>query len=464
MVPRMPPLIGDDLTTAFTLVLECYDRQMLEQLIRGRFAIRLEWIVREDGLAKQVAELFEFTNRHRLTGRLLKEMAEYPPPKVKLRPLAEKCPPDPDEPNRPVAALIKDAVRAFDEVPVLLNEGEVRARFAPFIAAYQEAATHIDLLRRYKGLHDCLHVMQLKFREIGRAAEDLAEDPTEAGSLNSYADELDEAVAGDDTTPGLDELLAGLPNQGPEQTWIRNLRRAIGRLREAAASHDPEPAEDGIRLIGRILDRDSVRIHGIILRQSEVIPLPSLVFSLRVIRDTPTAPDVRTRLADGLAALEAVHLKFVLLVAEHTAWQNLDNSLRVALDSWYEMLAVDRRRAADRSLVAVGAHGAPIDEDDSQTVYANRLLEDWPDVAEKFAEVRARAAQGRRLDRLIRYGTEMQTAGAAGDFGRVFDVFEPFAQEALRRFIEVDKSLLKLAYDLTRIGESLRAVLEVMQR
>jgi hypothetical protein len=460
----MPPLTSADLTTACELILECYDRPTLEQLIRDRFDLRLEWVVRDAGLAEQVTELLKFAGRHRLTGRLLKEAADYPPPRLKLRPLAEKYPPDPDEAARPAAALIGEAIGAFEEIPVLLKESDVRARFTPYTAAYQDAANHIDLLRRYKGLHDCLCVIQLKYPEISRAAKDLAEDPREAGSLNSYADGLEAAMAGDDKTPGVHQLLEKLPNQGPELTWLGKLQRAVIQLREAANRHDPKPAEEAIHDLSQILQSNPIRIQGIILHQFEVVPLPSLIFSLRAIQDTPVALPVRKRLDDGLTALEAVHLKLIFSVAEHTAWQNLDNSLRLALESWYELLAVKRRRAAERNLVPVGAGVVQIEEDDSQSVYANRLLEDWRDVFKKFDDVRARAAPGRRLDPLAKYAEAIGPEPTARDFGAVFDSFEPFARLALHRFIEVDKGLLALADELTDIGGPLQAILEVVRR
>jgi len=455
----MAQLAGDDLKTAMTLLLESYDRPSLEELIRVRFSLRLEWIVRDAGLAEQVAELFDFAARHRLSGRILKEAYEYPPPRLKLRPLAEKYPPDPDEPARPVAALVDEAVVAFEEVPVLLSQGEARARFTPFTTAYQEAATHIDLLGRYKALHDCLHVIQLQYREIGRAAEALAEDSREAASLNGYADRLEDAAA------PIDERLAGVPNQPPEQTWVRNLRRAIDSLRQAATSRDSGPAEEAIRLLGRILDRDPGRIHGLVLRQSEAIPLPALIFSLRVIWETPGGRG-QQRLAGGLTALEALQLRLARLVAEHTAWQNLDNSLRVALESWYELLATDRRRAAERTrgLATIGT-GATVmaEDDDSQTVYAQRLLEDWPDVHARFNEVRDLAPSTRRLERLVRYADDLAASAAVFNFGGVFDAFEPFSQLALSRFVEVDKELMNLAEKLTRIGEPIQAILGVIR-
>jgi hypothetical protein len=466
----MPQLGGEDLQTACRLILECYDRHGFEELVRVRFSVKLEWIVRDAGLAEQVAELFEFAARHHLTGRLLKEAAEYPPPKVKLRPLAERYPPDPDEPSRPAAELIGEAVGGFEVVPDLLKQDQVRAQLTPFAQAYQEAAAHIDLLRGLKTLHDCLHTIQLQYREIAESAQRITEGRRGAGALESYADGLELAAEQCGYLDGdkWGAPVSGLPNPGPEKTWLRNLRRAVEDLRAAAEAADGAPAADSaetaIHLLGRILGRDPNRLQWLILNQFAVVPFPALVFSLRAIRDAPAAPAVRGRLADGLTALEAVHLRLARLVAEHTAWQNLDNSLRVALDSWYELLATDRRRAVGRAAVAAGVGGPRAEEEDSQTEYANRLLQDWPDVAEKFAEVRDRAAPGRRLDRLTGYAKAIETAAAARDFGHVFDVFEPFAQLALRCFIEVDKEVLALAGDLARVGEPLRAILEVIRR
>jgi len=466
----MAQLTDQDLKTACLLVLDCYDRHALEELVRMRLNLRLEWIVRDAKLAEQVAELFEFAARHRLTGRFLKEAAEYPPPKEKLRPLAEQYPPDPDEPARPVVDLVEEVVGTFKAFPDILKEHEVRAQMKPFAGAYKEAAAHIGLLHRYKALHDCLHTIQLQYREIAVSAQLIAEGRRVGGAIESYADGLEAAAEKCGYMDGEQwgELLNGLLNPGPEKTWLRKLHRIVEVLRGAAeAAADASAAastEDAIHLLDRILARDPIRLHGLILTQFEIISLLTLVGSLREIQNTPAAPAVRDQLARGLTALEVLHLQLVRLVVEHTAWQNLDNSLRVALDSWYELLAVDRRRAAERRLVAVGAGGSWVEEEDSQTEYANRLLQDWPDVAEKFAEVQTRAAPGRRLERLTKYADAIKTAAAARDFGHVFDVFEPFADQALRRFIDVDKELMALANELKPIGEPLQAIAEVMQQ
>jgi hypothetical protein len=290
----------------------------------------------------------------------------------------------------------------------------------------------------------------------------MAEGRRQAGHINGYADELEAAAN------SCDEPLKELPNPGPEQTWLRNLKRAVQCLRRAVRQEDDEAAleqaEESLRLLDRILARDPIRLHGLILHLVEAMPLPKLIFSLRTVR-TPSsdASSFPAQLVSGTEALEALHLRLIHLVEEHSAWQNLDNSLRVALDSYYQMLAVERRRVFELSMVAAGA-GLGFDDGDVLTEFAQRLREDWPDVADKFKELKERVTLDRSLDRLTPYAEDIQEAVDMGEYANLLDAFEPFVRLAFRGFIDADKKLLNFAEDLVRIGGPLRKILEVMER
>lgn len=454
----MPTLTDDDLTTACRVVLEAYTREELERVIRERLNFRLEWAVANAGLEDQIPQLLDYCGRHRLTGRFLRAAADYPPPtplKGRLAPLAARYPPEPEEPPRPTGELVRGAVVGFEAVRPLLADAAVRSALEPFTDTYRSAATHIDRLRRYKALHHCLHTIQLQYEEITRATKAMADEAWEAGSLDGYADVLDVSV-----TEVSDQFIPGLPNPAPEVTWVRNLRRAIEQLREAARSAMPGPAEEALRLIGRALNRDPIRIHALLVSEFEEIRLPGLVFSLRAIGRAVTDPGGRERVTDGLTHLEAVQLRLGRLVVEHTAWQNLDNSLRVALGSWYDWLSADRRAARARQTALVGAGGGSAGAADESAVWGGRLVEDWPDVAEKFAAVRGCAGPARRLERLESYAARLQEAARVADYDGVFKAFAPFSQLMLRRFVEVDRDLLTFADDLTQIGNPIQAILE----
>lgn len=451
----MPELGGEDLRLACQLLLEHYDRPHLEKLLRIRFNWRLELIVREASLTDQVGDLFEFACRHGIAGRLLREAADFPPPKERLRPLAERYfaagaaePPPPR-----LEDLVAAAIGGFEAAARSLEAGAAPDRLAPFAAAYQLAAARIEDLRRYKKLHDCLQLLQLRQREIERAAREVA-----VAELYEYADVLADAAAEART------VLGGLPNPGPEETWAAALARAADLLRTAAAG----AADDGpkaARLLERLLERDPSRIHGLILRHSEAIPLNGLVFSLRELRGAPGG--LGAAIAAGLLALETLQLRLGALVAEHTAWQNFDNSLSLAKSSWHEIVAAAGRpeRPADG-----GPDGRPDGRaaepaaSESQLEYLVRLAEDWPDVAAKLEQIRLQPAVApEALAGLLRYAADIGAAAAARNWGVVLNLFEPFAKLALRRFVEVDRRLLALVDELTRIGEPLRTIVQVIQ-
>lgn len=453
-----PRLTSDDQTAACRLVLDAYTRDELDQMVRERLSLRLEWVVAPAGFAQQVAELIDFCGRHRLFGRLLRVAADYPPPtplKGLIGPLADRYPPSPNEPARPVEELVHGAVAGLEAVRPLLSNAAIREAFEPFGDSYRGAAIHVDRLRRYKGLHHSLHTVQLQYQEIARATKALADETWEAGSLDGYADVLDTAM-----TEVCDQLIPGIPNPGPELTWIRSLRRAIENLREAARTERPAPAEEAIRLIGRILDRDPIRIHALLIDEFDDIRLPELVFSLRAVQTAVTDPAIRDQVATGVVHLEGTQLRLGRLIVEHTAWQNLDNSLRVALESWYEWLAAGRRAVLARRAALVGGVSGNGSVADDLAVCGNRLIEDWPDVAEKFAAVRGCARPGRRLERLETYAGRFQEAAAVTNYDDVFKAFSPFAQLTLRLFVEVDRELLTFADELTQIGDPIQAILK----
>ncbi len=493
-------------------IIDAYTPQSLEETLLFQMNERLDDITLAADFGHRVFLLLKWAEKNGREVELVQAMAKERPRNAKMQEIYKKygmaiavCVENAGArvPNAPtdgadsglekIVRLIGEAVGALKAVPDLLKEHEVRVQFAPFTSAYQEAAVHIGLLRRYKTLHDCLHTIQLQYREIAGSAQRIAEGDRVRGEIASYADGLESAAEKCGYVDGKQwgEPLSGLRNPGPEKTWLQKLRQIVDELRATADSaHDgsaAKKADNAVDSLDKILASNPIRLHGLIVTEFNVIPLPALVHSLQGIQNTPTAPAVRARLADGLTALEALHRQLVRLIAEHGTWQNLDNSLRAALVSWHEFLAVDRRRTAERRVVAVGAGGSRVEEEDSttdrdltlkdpvgaggsrvekedsQTVYANRLLEDWRDVAEKFAEVRTRVVQGRRLDRLTEYAEALATAADARDFGTVFDAFEPFAKLALLRFIDVDKELLRLADDLKLIGEPIQAILEVMR-
>lgn len=457
----MAALSGEDFERLLRAILDVFSPSELKAELRTGMNLRLEWIVRDAGLEEQVAELLAYAERHRQTGCLLGKLAGARPGNAAFQELATRYPPEPTVPVRSAAELIRGAVAAFEVVPQLLADPEVRGRFGPFIDAYQKANAAIDRMHCYKQLHHCLHVLQLQEREIASACKALANNDEEASNLELYSDELERAAA------EAKRLAEGLATAALERTWIHNLEQAIVKLRQAADHGDPGPGLQAQRLLRRILVRDPSRIHGLIVEQCSTIPLQDLVLSLRLLSDASRHTALHDRLRDGLTSFEDTQARLNHLVDEHAVWNNLDNSLRLALESWQAWTALDRspRHTGAPALAAVGesASGAGrFDEEGPGADHADQLLADWADVSEKYVAVLRVAPKERRLERLNSFAQDLEKASQCQDIG-VFSVkFGRFCGLALTRFVEVDESLMNLASNLTRIGDPLRAIVGIL--
>lgn len=454
----MAALTSEDFAGLREAILEAFSREDLIFVVRTGMKLRLEWIVRDAGLETQVTELLGYTERHQQTGCLLVELARSRPTNTALQDLAQRYPPESAGPVRPATELIRGAVAAFEVVPQLLIDPEVRGRFAPFIEAYQKANTAIDRLHCYKRLHHCLHVLQKQEREISGACDALAGSGRDDGDLEIYADDLERAAE------QAEELVGGLETAGQERTWIHNLKRAIVKLRQAADQVEAAPGLEAQRLLRRILVRDPSRIHGLIFAQCQAIPLRDLVLSLRLLGEATQPTSLHERLRQGMTAFEDTQVRLNRLVHEHAAWNDLDNSLRLALQSWQ---AFSHTPPAAGVAVLAAAVGPPTEvslmEEDFDADQIDQLLADWTDVSEKYVVVLREAPGERRLERLNTYAQELEKASQCHDIGSFCQKFERFCVLAQNRFVEVDESLMNLASDLTRVGAPLRAIVEILQ-
>jgi hypothetical protein len=460
----MPLSIGER-KQAIIDIRDGFTRADLKQLLRGDFSMELEWVVPEAGLEAQVAELISYCERHELIGRLLNAAAGRRPQNANLRHLADLYPPM-ESTDRPTLDLINMATAAFSAVPNLLQaNSQILDRFKPFVSSYDVAERHVGQLQRYKKLHHCLHIIELMEGQIDQAIGTLGIARSAvrgAVSLRSVTGQLKRA--GD-----LADVISGLENPDLEQTWLDYVNQAIEMFQSAADRRDADQAAIGYDLLKRVVAQDPFRIQQLIFGEFEKIPMAGLVFSLRVVQDAPAHPAVLETVKLGLVAFEQTQRKLALLVHEHRAWQNLDNSLRYARQAYqpvYEYLSELPVGGGKAPSLAAGGGGVAVVMENPATASIDKrlgvLFRALKDVAAKFVALQ-RYASAARLGDLTSYANQFVAAVSANDEAAIAEPFESFCGLVLNTFVAVDEELLSLADNLTRIGTPLQAILRILQ-
>jgi hypothetical protein len=353
---------------------------------------------------------------------------------------------------------IGDAVGAAEQAKPDPRDNWIRENVHPFLEECREADGRLGRLRMYKALHNCLQIIHLQYPEIARATRTLGDDEGMTTDLESYADTLEAAAAKAEGIFGLDDL-------APERAWVEKLKCSATELRKAADPTRPDPvcAERARLVLDRVLAWEPARINGILLRTIRDLRLQDLISSCKqVIERFPadgTAPvggpistgenpaARRQKLERWLAEIEPFPARLDQLVADHSAWQNLDTAVRLAQKSRQRYLIREQQQASSPG--SAGQLRAPGNDQEEQL---DRLLEDCQDVLDKLATVQPTTGPHDRARFMEQYAHELTAAVKDRILDRVVELFRPFCHLAALRFAEIDQELLALIDRLPRLG------------
>ena len=89
------------------------------------------------------------------------------------------------------AKQVADMLEGVREIKARLNIDAVRERILQSSDDLQRVVVHLDILARYKELHDCLHNLQLKhYRAVASAARGLKADASAKDTLGEYLQQV----------------------------------------------------------------------------------------------------------------------------------------------------------------------------------------------------------------------------------------------------------------------------------
>jgi hypothetical protein len=258
------------------------------------------------------AKLFGGVIRYRPTVR--DDVAEILPEAVKLAPETEKH--------------VADVLEGVRGVHAQLKITAVRERILRSFDDLSRTVVELDLLDRYKALHDCLHNLQIKhFRVVANAAKRLQDDPNASETLSEYlyhvqiqASYARTAAQGLPDTPGERNAAMG---------WIDALDSIISDLHSALVVNDNTAAIRAVYRLKAILRKQPADLDQLLVTTARRVPLSRLAETLKEVAETPTNGAAETLdLTRAIVALQRLIPDQMGLIAEHTAWQH------VASDFW----------------------------------------------------------------------------------------------------------------------------------
>jgi len=330
----------------------------------------------------------------------------------------------------PPEKIIPAVTGGFAAAVELLADPNVRLIVGAYRAFFETTRSRVELLGKYKGLHDRLHTLQRGLVEqVAEAADKCRPGVPSDYPLDQYAYQL-----GREAKQAKIEA-EGLPNFTEEQQWIAILERAAGQLSQAWERREPAPLRQALTALRYVL-AEAPRINSLLTGVAAGLGLEKLIDAMDEIRGEveksgqATGGDAPLRQVQaGLAGLRGLQPRLAGLVQEHFAWQWLDKEVTAASS----------------------LPGSSPDE----------CFPFWNDVRtalEKLCSVSPENDWSIMLSRLV---PEMEAAGAARDLVLFKQKFGTFRTVARDRFFDVDVELLRLSGQLARVGESLDLLLRL---
>lgn len=407
---------------------DAFDANGLEQLVRFKLGIKLNEIVNLTlGFNKVAFDLIEWAEQQGLTEALIRAVSVSRPDNPSVRAFVEKHFPKLKDPVQP-EALIRGVEGGFTAIVQLLDDKNVRLIVGAFRAYFETTRSRVEILGKYKALHDRLHTLQVQFpRQIADAANNFQRNGAGAHPLDLYAYQLQQQAE------KARAEAVGLPNAAEEEPWVLNLENVVRQIKKADADQDPVPLRQALVVLKRVL-AEAPRINSLLAGNAAGLGLDKLIDAMgEIVHHLDAGGKGQahqvTQVRAGLDGLRGLQPRLAGLVQEHFAWQWLDKEFAAAE-------AQPGGTAEERFAL-------------------------WDDVRTRLLHLCAVSPQRDWSQQLTRLTDELQQAGKAGTpdlFGRKFETFLTIARD---RFFEVDVELLKLSGQLARVGESLDQLLRL---
>ncbi|MEZ4682142.1 MAG: CHAT domain-containing protein [Caldilineaceae bacterium] len=311
----------------------------------------------------------------------------------------------------------------------LMQRTNVRNLVAAYRADFDAASRQIDILSNYKFLHDLLHKLQFRcYNVIAQEARRFPDDELSLDNLLNYEVTLQDIVA------SLQAVIEEAEFSANETVWINDLLDAQQQFRLALDRLESDQLRRVIWLMRRVLALQPSNVNHRLNAAARALHLDTIVHSLNAIHDTLREFNIEAdrikQLESGVAELQRLDLQLAALVEEHDQWQEVQRMLgRI---------------------------------DDMMVYDLSELEFSWPDLNSRVTVLCA-VHKGEWVDRFFLDGEQLQTALTEQNPVRVRSYFQRYRQRAGNRFFQVDTQLKDLCTELRKVGESLSAILRMLE-
>jgi len=239
------------------------------------------------------------------------------------------------------------------------------------------------------------------------------------------------------TTDVLLQFVAGALLAAETALWSQKLSRAQHGLRAALEAYDAALLKDALGRLKDVIDRQLSRANTRLVGASEALDLATLVAALRAVRDQLAQlrldAGASHRIDDfrlGVEALAELDRRLTTAVAQHTAFQDVDDELRLI-----------------ESLLEQDPDG---------------LADAWQDLAPMMQTI-CRDNPADWAAKLIKLSADLEAALQAADPLRIRRCFGRYRSQASQSFNQIDHDLLSLCAELQQVGAPLDHVLRVIR-
>jgi hypothetical protein len=436
----MPVLTSDQYQQLHDLLETNFDKKAMAAVVQYSLGERLDVIVNVDQPYGAVcSDLLNWLDRQ---GRsklevLLRGVTRARPNEEGLRNFCER--------NLPAALrqlksdiLVKDFSLGLKVLIDLKDNPTVRQTVGGFRADFETTQEQIEILEKYKRLHDSLHELQLRLGAIEDVLARSKSDPNVVRGLATYAIDLEFMAmeAG--------SKISGLPSRPVEEAWIEDFEVCIKDMSNAARSAAIPADLKNLPPVGerlRALLREAPRINNALANAADSLKLDSFAMTMDVIAQTisaNTAPNdpALQQLVASSAAITVLRSRLAGLVGEHYEWQVFNTQLDSAeLSSNHQPQARMPRWQKFKDGLA-------------------RLCDLYP-----------QESWSHQIDGGIKRWMAATLSTAPSDAERIEgeNAFNDFHRTCILRFFAVDKELNSLSGEITKVAIPLNTLLTVIK-
>jgi len=326
-----------------------------------------------------------------------------------------------------VAETSRSAQKGLEALIKLMSDAAVREDVGKFEALFHSSAKQIGVLGYYKELHDQLHTLQLQsYQRLVGLLQDVKKSPDDS---SAWENGFEHEMVIQEIKCGLEQLADPEIVSQRGVSWVPRLIDTLKRLSQALKTCDAGQMEKELGNVRRALGVEPDRLNLRLIEAARALPLTELVNSLSRVCDRldrgRAASGAVGCFKEGVGALGKLASGLDYLIGQHDKLQRLD---------------VELMRAEAEGLAELAGSWPDLKKE----AQCEGLTEEWVPLLAEDAE-------------------KLTQAIAAQEPNQIRQYFRRFRTRVSRHFYQADLMLKKLCEELSRAGEPIATVLEMIK-